>query len=202
VRIRPEQPLVLGSASPRRRELLSLSGVPFVVAASNANESQRVGEWPSNYLDRIALAKLEGVRALGIKEGSVILVADTIVVLADGSVLGKPPDEAGCLAMLARLQGKTHEVQTRFLLGGAGPGVPPLHAETVTTFVAFRQLTGDEMHAYARTGEGLDKAGGYAVQGRAAVFVRRIEGSYTNVVGLPLCEVVTALDAIGWLPGR
>lgn len=188
--------LVLGSGSPRRREILTSVGVPHVVRVASANEDVNAGEAPLAYLERVVLAKLEAVRAFSPDERggdrAVILVADTTVI-DGGDVLGKPADEAAARAMIARLAGKTHEVATRFAFGGGERGAPPLHAETVVTRVTFRALGRDEIDAYAASGEGLDKAGGYAVQGRAAAFVSRIEGSYTNVVGLPACEVVVAL---------
>jgi septum formation protein len=199
VRITSDRPLVLGSASPRRRELLSLMGIPLVVRAASVDESQRPAESPDAYLERIALAKLDAIRSLGSAGDCGVLVADTIVVAPDGALLGKPADDDDARAMLDRLAGATHDVRTRFLLGEMAVGSPPAHAETVITRVTFRSLSEDEARAYATAGEGRDKAGAYAVQGRAAAFVQRIEGSYTNVVGLPLCEVMVAMRALGWL---
>jgi septum formation protein len=207
VRIAAETPLALGSASPRRREMMTVLGIPFVVCAANIDEALRAGESAHRYLDRIALEKLEAVRARGVGDASAVLVADTIVVSPDGAILGKPADasrvsgapaEAEARAMIERLAGATHEVSTRFVLSEAAAGAPVAHSQTVTTRVTLRALAGDESIAYAATGEGTDKAGGYAVQGRAAAFIERIDGSYTNVVGLPLCEVVVAIRALGW----
>ena len=201
MRITAETPIVLGSASPRRRELLGLARIPFVVCPANADESIRPGETPDRYLERIAGAKLEAVR-LALEGGlalhaDAILVADTVVVGPDGRVLGKPRDDDDGRAMLEQLSGRTHTVRTRFLLGEkAGP---PVHGDTVVTEVTFRSLLAGEIARYVESQEGRDKAGGYAVQGGAAAFTARIHGSYTNVVGLPLCEVQTALRAIGWL---
>ena len=201
MRITTETPIVLGSASPRRRELLGLAQIPFVVCAANADESARPGEAPSEYLERIARAKLEAVRAAlttaRVVHADAILVADTVVVGPEESVLGKPRDEDEGRAMLAELSGRTHTVRTRFLLA-EGEG-EPVHGQTVVTAVTFRELLPGEVARYVASGEGRDKAGGYAVQGGAAAFTVRIEGSYTNVVGLPLCEVETALRALGWL---
>ena len=193
-------PLVLGSASPRRRELLGLLGVPFLVRAADIDETFRPGETPDAYLDRITQAKLEAVRDGTSVASRGILVADTIVVAPDGEfpVLGKPRDDEDARAMLALLSGATHEVKTRFVLAGTAPG-PSLHAETVTTQVLFRALGAEEIERYVEEGEGRDKAGAYAVQGRAAAFVSRIEGSYTGVVGLPVCEVAVAMRALGWV---
>jgi septum formation protein len=192
------RPLVLGSASPRRRDLLASLGVAFVVRAADADESPRDHELPSAYLERVVLAKLDAVRALDLGHVAGVLVADTVVVSPDGAMLGKPTDEWEAASMIERLGGATHEVATRFALAHASRAVPPVHAQTVTTRVTFRALAPGEANAYAATGEGRDKAGAYAAQGRAAAFVERIDGSYTNVVGLPLSEVLVALRALGW----
>jgi septum formation protein len=150
----------------------------------------------------VTTAKLEAVRDCDLGAPTGVLVADTVVIAPDGSILGKPVDAHDARSMLVRLAGNTHEVRTRFLLGEPDKGGHVSHAETVTTRVTFRAVTHDEAQAYAAMGEGRDKAGGYAVQGRAATFVERIEGSYTNVVGLPLCQVVVAMRVLGWLsPG-
>ncbi len=190
-------PLVLGSASPRRREILTRLGLAHVVVAPSADETVLAGEGAATYLARVVGLKLEAVRRALAPELSsrspVILVADTSVILG-GDILGKPADAGEGLAMIARLSGQTHEVHTRFALGDARA---VLHAETVVTRVTFRALDRDELDAYPGTGEGMDKAGGYAVQGRASGFVSRIEGSHTNVVGLPACEVVVALRRLG-----
>jgi septum formation protein len=196
VLITPSRPLVLGSASPRRRELVALLGVPFVVRPALADESMGA-ESPPAYLERITRAKLEAVRATGLGEIAAVLVADTIVVSPTGAVLGKPRDDEDSMAMIELLAAATHEVSTRFVLAEADPRSPVAHAETVTTRVTFRAVTREEARAYAATGEGRDKAGAYAAQGRAAAFIRRIEGSYTSVVGLPLCEVAMAMRALG-----
>jgi septum formation protein len=177
-------------------------GVRFVVRSAEVDETPRPGESPDEYLERVVDSKLAAVRSGDLGEAAGVLVADTVVVAPGGSILGKPRDDADARAMLARLAGAAHEVSTRFALAparAADAGGRPWHAQTVTTRVAFRALGADEIDAYVATGEGRDKAGGYAVQGAAASFVPRLEGSYTNVVGLPLCEVVVALRARGWL---
>jgi septum formation protein len=191
--------LVLGSASPRRRDMFASLGVPFVVRAPQVDESRAPGEEAAVYIERIVDAKLANVRATAMRDADAILVADTVVVAPGGEVLGKPRDEDEARSMLSRLAGAAHHVSTRFVLAPAQAGTPPLHAETVTTRVVFRPLGADEIEAYVATGEGRDKAGAYAIQGAAAGFVARIEGSYTAVVGLPLAEVVGALRAAGWL---
>jgi len=210
VRISADSPLVLGSASPRRLELLRLLGLPVVVHRASADESARAGDTANAYLDRIVAAKLDAVRSLpkgpgassSLRRGQAVLVADTIVVARDGTIFGKPSDEEQSHAMLERLAGATHDVRTRFALADSVPDSPAAHAETVTTRVTFRTLDGGELRDYVAGGEGNDKAGGYAVQGMAAAFVQRIDGSYTNVVGLPLCEVVVALRKLAWLTPR
>jgi len=179
-------------------------GVPFVVRTADVDESARPGEAVGAYLERIARDKLDAVRARAAAEGAAaagVLVADTIVVAPGGAVLGKPRDDADAQAMIERLAGATHEVSTRFLLGAPGRDGRVEHAQTVTTRVTFRAVSSREAAAYAATGEGRDKAGAYAVQGRAAAFVERIDGSYSAVVGLPLSEVVVAMRALGWLAG-
>jgi len=189
-------PLVLGSGSPRRREILTSLGVPFVVRVPDADEAVRADEAVDAYLARVVRAKLAEVRRTitAADRAAAILVADTSVVL-DDEILGKPADEAEARAMIARLAGRAHEVHTRFAIGALEGA--PLHEETVVTRVTFRAIDDGEARAYAATGEGMDKAGGYAVQGRASAFVSRIEGSYGAVVGLPACEVAVALKRLG-----
>ncbi|KYG11495.1 septum formation inhibitor Maf [Sorangium cellulosum] len=201
-------PLLLGSGSPRRREILTTLGLPLRVAAAEVDEAGRPGEGAAAYLDRVTLAKLAAARRLQQAVGAgAILVADTSVILGD-SILGKPRDEGDARAMLRALSGREHQVWTRFAIAGAEADLAPaatrgraeaLHAETVVTRVRFRQLDDDEVASYAATGEGLDKAGAYAIQGIGAFAVAGIEGSYSNVVGLPACEVVAALRAAGLL---
>jgi septum formation protein len=202
VLITPESPLVLGSASPRRRDLIATLRVPFVVRSASADESVRPNESPEAYVERVTLAKLDAVCVRGPLDGAGVLVADTIVIASDGALLGKPGDDDEARAMLERLEGDTHHVSTRFVLAASaspGRGAAAVHAETVTTRVTFRSLSSREIREYVASGEGRDKAGSYAAQGNAAAFVKRIDGSFTNVVGLPICEVLIALRAVGWL---
>ena len=201
-----KRPLGLGSASPRRKALLETLGIPLLVIAVDADERRRDGEWPDAYLDRVTRDKLARVSADDRARATAsLLVADTIV-LVGSDILGKPTSAEDASAMLARLSGRAHEVRTRFLLGrspapeGSTHSAGPVHAETVSTMVYFRRLEDEEIRRYAATGEGMDKAGGYAVQGIGAFAVQRIEGSYANVVGLPVCEVVVALKRYGFLP--
>ena len=182
-------------------ESLRVAHVVFVAAV---NEDVGASETPSAYLERIVRAKLAAVRSALPSElearASAILVADTSVIVPAKSgeiILGKPADVEEAYQMIARLAGTTHEVHTRFAL--ASVSVAPaadayLHEQTVCTRVTFRELRPADLRAYAESGEGRDKAGGYAVQGMAAAFVTRIDGSYSNVVGLPACEVAVALE--------
>jgi septum formation protein len=202
VELRPQDPsfvLALGSASPRRRDLVGMLGLPFVVQSADADETRAPGEPALVYVERVALAKLDAVRRRDLGTAKGVLVADTIVIAPDGDVLGKPRDDDEARAMLGRLSGATHAVATRFVLAPPAPRDAPLHAQTVTTRVTFRAMAPAEIAAYVAGGEGRDKAGAYAVQGRGGVFVERIEGSFTGVVGLPLCELVVAMRAVGWI---
>lgn len=200
--------LCLGSGSPRRREILGNLGIRFVVHVVPADESTLPGEGAGAYLERIVLAKLAAVASAfapdsgaadEVHTAAAVLVADTSVI-DGGAILGKPGSLDEAEAMIARLAGRTHEVWTRFALGTPETASRARHAETVITRVTFRPLTAARVRAYAASGEGNDKAGGYAVQGLGAGLVARIEGSYTNVVGLPACEVLVALEGLGLAP--
>lgn len=179
--------------------MIASLGIPFVVRAASADEAVRTGEPALAYLERVVRAKLDAVRAMDLDAAGGVLVADTTVVAPGGAILGKPESDDDARSMIERLGGVTHEVSTRFALAGPRPGEPVLHACTVTTRVTFRALAVGEAAAYAATGEGRDKAGAYAVQGRASAFIERLDGSYTSVVGLPLSEVVVAMRGLGWL---
>ncbi len=190
-------PLVLGSASPRRRDILAGLGVPVRVLPAGVLEDALPGETPLAYVERVVGDKLGAVteRARG-AEGAGILVADTIVVL-DDQILGKPRDVEDAARLLSRLAGRVHRVHTRYALASREGGL--LLARTVTSEVWLRKASRSELDGYARTGEGLDKAGAYAIQGVGAFLVERIQGSYSNVVGLPACEVVLDLLEVGLL---
>jgi len=210
------EPLLLASASPRRREILNQLGLPTLVSKIDVDEDVQAGETPDAYLVRIVAAKLtaaskpfasgaaanrgDTLQAVNIASAAgAVLVADTSVIDGD-AILGKPGSNEEAEEMIARLAGKTHEVWTRFAIGAPELPARALHEETVKTKVTFRALTSVQVRAYVATGEGKDKAGAYAVQGRGAGLVSRIEGSYSNVVGLPACEVVVALERLGlWL---
>jgi septum formation protein len=172
--------LILASASPRRAELLRSAGYTFDVVVTDVNESIRAGETPAAYVRRLAADKSAAVRVAD----AVVLGADTTVVI-DGEILGKPRDDADGRAMLRRLSGKAHQVLTGVSLRLGAREVGRVEA----TSVVFRELTDEDIAWYVESGEGRDKAGGYAIQGLASRFVPSISGSYSNVVGLPLACV-------------
>ena len=182
-----KQKLILASTSPRRAELLKSAGLAFKVVRPDADEKLHAGETPVEYAVRAAQEKAESVP---VHPGIVILGADTVVA-AEGWVLGKPADDNDARAMLRLLSGKMHEVITGVCLRSAEKKV----CFHVATAVLFRDLSEEEIAAYVATGDPLDKAGAYAIQNGAAGMVRRIDGSYSNVVGLPLCEVIEALSS-------
>jgi len=175
-------PLYLASASPRRRELLTQLGYPFQVISVQVPEVRAAGEAPVDYVQRLARQKAAaGLHACG--GHGAVLGADTIVVLGE-RVLEKPKDKADGLAMLTALSGQTHVVMTAVALASA----QGMALRLVCTDVTFRTVSEAEMLDYWSTGEPCDKAGGYGIQGRAGKFVKRIDGSYSAVVGLPLLE--------------
>jgi len=184
--------IVLASASLRRAELLASAGIAFTVVPSTIPEEFLPEETPGDAVRRLARAKAMDVA--GRTAGRFIVAADTVVVL-EGEVMGKPRDPADAGRMLRRLSGRVHEVVTGFEVYDKETG--RAIGEVVTTRVEFKPLHPDEIRAYIATGCPLDKAGAYGIQGRAACMVRRVEGSYTNVVGLPLSEVVEALRRLG-----
>lgn len=185
--------LHLASASPRRRELLAQIGVPFVTLIASIDETALPGEPAERYVERLAREKaLAGLAALSDPADAVVLGADTAVVL-DGRILGKPADRAECLATLAALSGREHQVLTAVALASA----QRIESRVVASRVRFRPLRAGEAEAYWATGEPCDKAGSYGIQGLAAVFVSQIEGSYSAVVGLPLCETAQLLGEFG-----
>ena len=187
----PVPRLVLASASPRRRELLAQIGVPHEVRAADVDERLLEGEAPAAGALRLAAAKARAVPA-ALGTGRPVLGADTIVVL-DGVTLGKPRDREDALAMLARLSGRTHRVLSAVALATA-QGVAQRLSDSA---VRLRALTPAECVAYWETGEPADKAGAYAIQGRGAVFIAALEGSYSGVMGLPLFETAELLAAAG-----
>jgi septum formation protein len=181
--------IVLASASPRRKELLQQIGVPFVVLVADIDETPLQGETPSDYVARLAVAK---ARHVAQKTDLPVLAADTTVVL-DGHILGKPESAEHWRQMLESMSGQQQEVMTAVALVTGDM----VEFRVVTTRVSFRSLSAAMIDAYIATGEGLDKAGGYGIQGMGAVLVSAIEGSYSNVVGLPLSEVSQLLEHAG-----
>jgi septum formation protein len=183
-------PLVLASGSPRRRELLAGLGLRFTVLPADIDESPRSSETPEGLVHRLASAKATAVAAS--HAGALVIAADTVVVV-DGRVLGKPRDAAENRAFLHDLAGRRHTVLTGHALAlGARTDV-----EVCRTEVVFRDLAADEIDRYVASGEGLDKAGGYGIQGLGAALVPRVEGCYFNVVGLSLATVVAAARRLG-----
>jgi septum formation protein len=182
--------LVLASASPRRRALLQGLGLAFDAVAPDLDESVRPGEAPRDYVLRVAAEKAAAGARL--RPGALVLAADTSVVLGD-RILGKPSGEAEARDMVRSLSGKRHSVLTGVALDGAARA-----AVVVETAVWFRALAEAEIAWYAATGEPLDKAGAYAIQGAGGVLVQRIDGSASNVVGLPLAETAELLRQAGF----
>jgi len=184
--------IYLASQSPRRRELLTQIGVDYRVIAADIDETRSAGETPANYVQRLAREKAAaGWAAIKLQNlpELPVLGADTAVVL-DGAVLGKPGDFATAQSMLRALSGRSHQVLT----GVSACRAEILHTEMSTTTVWFRALSDHEIEQYWHSGEPRDKAGAYGIQGLAAVFIERIEGSYSGVVGLPLFETARLLE--------
>jgi septum formation protein len=187
--------LVLASGSPRRKELLERAGITLTVIPADLDESLLDGEDPLAYAKRLAAAKARAVAEQ--HPAATVLGADTIVTLFDGGppVLGKPQGPEEARVMITRLSGRKHQVVTAYHL---------IHGErergrAVETEVVFRPFSPAEVAGYVASNEWRGKAGGYAIQGLAGAFVRSVSGSYTNVVGLPLCEVLEDLAALGVL---
>jgi septum formation protein len=194
------KPLVLASASPRRRDILGQLGLSFEVIESAVDEPEREREAPDAYALGLAGAKADAVAARLTREGrasgAFVLGADTIVVV-DERVLGKPRDDAHAREMVGLLAGRFHEVITAVAVRQVGSSLAKDIA--VRTRVAFRAMTADDVARYVATGEGRDKAGSYAIQGVGTGVVRAIDGSHSNVVGLPASETLALLTEVGAL---
>ncbi|MEF9944234.1 MAG: Maf family protein [Burkholderiaceae bacterium] len=199
------KPIYLASRSPRRRELLKQIGVRFETLlvrlapprGADVDEVQFEGEAANDYVVRTAREKAEfGAQALRMRGmlARPVLSADTVVIL-DGEVLGKPADAQDAATTLRRLSGRSHEVRTAVAIAMA-PGAPLLEALSIST-VRFRTIAEDEIRHYVGTGEPYDKAGAYGIQGHAGIFVERIEGSYTGIMGLPVFETAELLGRAG-----
>lgn len=187
-------PIVLASASPRRREILTLLGVPFEVRPMDVDETPLAGELASALGIRVARRKAEaGAAAVGPER--FVLAADTVVDV-DGAPLGKPDDDADARLMIAMLGGREHVVRTAVALAHRGT----ITSLEVVTAVAFRALDAATIDRYVASGEGKDKAGAYAMQGLGAALVTRIDGSSSNVIGLPAAETIDLLVRAGALP--
>ncbi|MGD8532383.1 MAG: Maf family protein [Gammaproteobacteria bacterium] len=186
--------VVLASGSPRRRQLLEQIGVPHQIHAVEVDESRLACEAPMDLARRLALAKAgEAWAELSGANGNLVMGADTAVAL-DGMLFGKPRDSADAIEMLTRLSGRTHQVFTA--VAGVQEGERMIR-ESMSS-VTFRRLSSAEISEYVGTGEPLDKAGAYAIQGLAAIFVERLEGSYSGVMGLPLFETWDLLRTFGY----
>jgi septum formation protein len=190
--------IVLASASARRSQLLTQIGIRHRILGADIDESPHPDERPAAYVERLARDKAEAVVArLGGRPDRPVLAADTTVAL-DGRIFGKPADEAACIEMLGALAAQRHEVLTGIALWHDGR----LRQALGASYVTFRAIGADERRRYWSTGEPAGKAGGYAIQGLGAVFVERLEGSFSGVMGLPLFETAALLDGAGvqrWL---
>jgi len=184
--ISKKRPLILASASPRRKELLNSLGIPFIAEQSNISENFSE-TLPDLITTELAFKKAVTVHA---NKNWWTLGADTIVTYS-GIILEKPNDVADAIKMLNILSGREHIVTTGFCI--IDPSGNKVHSESVSTFVCFKELSVDEIERYVATGEPFGKAGAYAIQGIGAFMAKRIKGSYSNVVGLPVCEVIHAL---------
>jgi len=182
--------VVLASASPRRRDLLRLIGIPHKIRPADIDETYISGEQPRQHAERLARAKADKVAAT--ESDALVIGADTIVVV-DGNVLGKPGNEADAVRMLSMLSGRTHVVITAVATAYDGRVVSGVE-EVV---VAFRDLSREEIESYIATGEPMDKAGAYGIQGFGATIVRRVEGDYFAVMGLPLVRLTALMSDVG-----
>jgi septum formation protein len=182
--------VILASQSPRRRELLTLVGIEHEVRPADVDESALPGELPAPHAERLARAKAEALARQ--HADALVIAADTIVVI-DGDILGKPRDAAHAEAMLQRLSGREHAVYTALAVASGGQ----LRSSVVQVTVEFRTLSREEIAAYVATGEPMDKAGAYGIQGYGATIVERIDGDYFAVMGLPLASVVRLARELG-----
>ncbi len=184
-------PFILASASPRRKELLRSVGLKLKIIPAHVDETHINGESPQTHVRRLSCDKATVIADQHPK--ALVLGADTIVVI-DGLILGKPKSKSQARAMLERLSNRQHIVFTGFTIVSAGSGISK--TKVVRSAVRFKKISPEEMDWYVNCDEPYDKAGGYAVQGKGAYFIKAIRGSYTNVIGLPLCEVLEELKRI------
>jgi len=186
-----DKTIILASQSPRRRELLKSFGFDFIAVSSGADEDGTEGMPPDEAVKTLALRKAKWVKERREENGSVILAADTLVAL-NGELLGKPKDEEDAFRMLKSLSGTAHEVYTGVAILCGDKEI--VHAEGTKVF--FRPISDEEIRAYIATGEPMDKAGAYGIQEKGGIFVRRIEGDYLNVLGLPICKTYELLRSL------
>ena len=184
--------IILASASPRRQELLGLTGLPFSVRPADVDESLLPGEPPAGYVRRLALEKARAARN-GARPGQVVLAADTTVALGN-EILGKPADAEEAVDMLRRLRGRTHQVYTAVAF--YDPAADRVVSALCATDVTMRDYAESEIEAYVASGDPLDKGGAYAIQNASFHPVQSLQGCYTSVMGLPLCLVVQGLNAL------
>jgi septum formation protein len=191
--------LILASASPRRAEILSDAGIAFETLPVQVNEIPLPGESAKGMCRRLADAKAQAARTQLPKDGepAILVAADTTVEI-EGRILGKPASRAEAREMLGRLSGNTHRVLTALSLIRLPDGAA--RSDLEVTEVRFAALSKEEIDEYVATGEPMDKAGAYAIQGRAGCFIERVEGCYFNVVGLPLARLCRNLKDLGWSP--
>jgi septum formation protein len=189
--------LILASSSPRRAEVLRNAGFVFEIRPADVDETRQPHEAAEDYVRRVAQAKARAISepARADRERAIVIAADTIV-LAEGQILGKPRDAEDARRMLRLFSGKTHEVLTALSVINVPAAKEALHVEK--TRVEFLKMSEEEMETYIQTGEPLDKAGAYGIQGIAGRFATRIEGCYFNVLGLPLSRLWTTLQSLGW----
>jgi septum formation protein len=186
--------LILASNSPRRRQLLALTGIPFIVVVADVDESQLANEKPADYVLRLAETKARAVR---VEEDQIVLAADTTVV--DGTdILGKPKDAAEAVAMLKRLRGHAHQVYTGIALLRRSDGLQL--TDLCVTDVPMREYSDEEIQAYVDTGDPLDKAGAYAIQHPGFHPVARMDGCFASVMGLPVCHVILQMRKMDLQP--
>ena len=191
--------IILASSSPRRKELLILAGLSFEVRVSDIDETPRRGESPKLMVKRLALEKGREVSKSATTGSRYIISADTTVVSPRERNLGKPRDEAEAIRMVRSLQGRTHRVYTGYAILKIESGrIVREISRVVTTRVTMKKMSTAEIRAYVARGECLDKAGAYAAQGFGMVLIERISGSYTNVVGIPVTQVLGDLGRLGW----
>jgi nucleoside triphosphate pyrophosphatase len=190
--------LILASASPRRAEILRDAGIAFQTLPVHVDETPRAGESAQAMCTRLAQEKAQAALKRLPKSGEVIVVAADTTVEVDGDILGKPASAEDARRMLQRLSGKTHRVLTALALVRLPDGAE--RSDLESTEVRFAPLSAQEIDAYVATGEPMDKAGAYGIQGRAGVFIERVDGCYFNVVGLPLARLYRNLKELGW-PG-